>query len=280
MTNTETVSTERLQKMLDAEIPLGMSIEDARSIITELLASRTQSPAEWQVDAAQAVLLKYVEDRAAIREALRAASIPAPERSKEETGLEMTQEEIRLEDLKMMAQYSGPVVSFEVAEPYYLASCDHCGWVGSSEHCGTDSFGDDSDAYCPRCRAGGADCGKVAASLETPPLHKEGEAVCPDCNRHVMTAPEPATGWIAKCGRRLTRLSECGSGVECEAYPSPSPAPVPVTITDEMVERVCIAHTDRTGGWVTVHRDLKPSHRARMRAALTAALSQKPGEQG
>lgn len=77
----------------------------------------------------------------------------------------MTREEIRLENLKQMAKYEGPIVSFEVAEPFYLASCDKCGWVGSTELCGTDSWGDDSDVYCPRCSASGADCGKVAARL-------------------------------------------------------------------------------------------------------------------
>lgn len=77
----------------------------------------------------------------------------------------MTPEEIRLENLKQMAMYSGPIVSFEFREPFYLASCDACGWVGSTEHCGSDSFGDDSDVYCPRCHANGADCGKVAESL-------------------------------------------------------------------------------------------------------------------
>lgn len=77
----------------------------------------------------------------------------------------MTPEEHRLEDLKQMAAYTGPVVSFEVRETFYLASCDHCGWVGSSELCGTDSFGDDSDVYCPRCGSPGADGGKVAERI-------------------------------------------------------------------------------------------------------------------
>lgn len=66
---------------------------------------------------------------------------------------------------KMIAAFKGPVVSLEVREPYYLASCDACGWVGSSELCGTDSFGDDSDVYCPRCQSSGADCGEVAALI-------------------------------------------------------------------------------------------------------------------
>lgn len=77
----------------------------------------------------------------------------------------MTAEEHRLEYFKQMAAYNGPTVSFEVREPYYLASCDACGWVGSSELCGTDSWGDDSDVYCPRCQASGADCGKVAGRI-------------------------------------------------------------------------------------------------------------------
>ncbi|WIY54105.1 hypothetical protein O9Z70_06185 [Devosia sp. YIM 151766] len=89
---------------------------------------------------------------------------PAPDDGLVEGG-EMSPEEIRLENLKQMAAYDEPVVSFEVQEPYYLASCDRCGWVGSSERCGTDSFGDDSDVYCPRCFASGVDCGKVAERL-------------------------------------------------------------------------------------------------------------------
>jgi len=66
-----------------------------------------------------------------------------------------------------IAAYRGPVVSFDVTAPYYLASCDSCGWVGSSEHCGVDTGGDDSSVYCPRCEASGADCGKIAT--QTPP---------------------------------------------------------------------------------------------------------------
>ena len=48
-----------------------------------------------------------------------------------------------------------------VNEPYYPASCDKCGWQGSSEACGTDSWGDDSDVFCPTCHQSGADCGKA-----------------------------------------------------------------------------------------------------------------------
>jgi hypothetical protein len=83
--------------------------------------------------------------------------------------MEMTAEERRLEDLKQQAAYVGPIVSFDVREPYYLASCDHCGWVGSSELCGTDTWGDDSDVYCPRCHASGADYGKIAERIDSTP---------------------------------------------------------------------------------------------------------------
>lgn len=87
------------------------------------------------------------------------------------------QEDIRLERAKLIAAFPGPVVSFDVREPYYLASCDACGWVGSSQHCGTDTGGDDSDVYCPRCSASGADCGKVASCI-APRLDREsGEIV-------------------------------------------------------------------------------------------------------
>jgi len=72
-----------------------------------------------------------------------------------------------------IAFYNGPSVSFEVSEGFYLASCDTCGWVGSSEHCGTDSFGDDSDVFCPRCMSSGADCGKVAERLDAPSTERE-----------------------------------------------------------------------------------------------------------
>lgn len=75
---------------------------------------------------------------------------------------EMTREERRLEDLKQMAAYAGPVVSFDVRDPYYLASCDGCGWVGSSEACGTDEA---DDVFCPRCHRSGADCGKIATRV-------------------------------------------------------------------------------------------------------------------
>lgn len=35
------------------------------------------------------------------------------------------------------------------------------------------------------------------------------EARCGDCGRHVMADPQAASGFIAKCGKRLTRIEEC-----------------------------------------------------------------------
>lgn len=55
--------------------------------------------------------------------------------------------------------------TFEVRDPYYPAGCDKCGWTGSSEECGTDSWGDDSDVYCPKCSMSGADCGDVIQTI-------------------------------------------------------------------------------------------------------------------
>ncbi len=55
---------------------------------------------------------------------------------------------------------------FEVADPYYLASCDACGWVGSTELCGGGYWADDEDVYCPDCHRVGADIGKVAEAAK------------------------------------------------------------------------------------------------------------------
>lgn len=50
---------------------------------------------------------------------------------------------------------------------WYLASCDHCGWLGPSKECGTDhGIGDDSNVYCPKCDRSGADIGKVAEKFD------------------------------------------------------------------------------------------------------------------
>ncbi|PTQ12926.1 hypothetical protein CLG96_01935 [Sphingomonas oleivorans] len=58
---------------------------------------------------------------------------------------------------------------FAVPDPYYLASCDACGWVGSSEECGTDYWGDCGDVFCPKCYSDGADCGQVAETAVMEP---------------------------------------------------------------------------------------------------------------
>ncbi len=38
-----------------------------------------------------------------------------------------------------------------LADAFFMTECENCGWIGSSELCGTDNFGDDSDVYCPAC---------------------------------------------------------------------------------------------------------------------------------
>jgi hypothetical protein len=67
---------------------------------------------------------------------------------------------------QMIAAYRGPVVSFNVDDDrYYLASCDACGWVGSTELCPHD----EEDVICPRCFTSGADCGTVAEKIASRP---------------------------------------------------------------------------------------------------------------
>ena len=106
-------------------------------------------------------------------------------------GLDMQRE--RLAALgATIAFYPGPVLSFEIRPPYYLASCDGCGWVGSSEACGTD---DADDVFCPRCHRGGADCGRVAVLI--------GETV--DTATAVLRADleeAQAVAWMVKERRR------------------------------------------------------------------------------
>jgi hypothetical protein len=54
---------------------------------------------------------------------------------------------------------------FVTRHRWYLASCDACGWVGSTEECPPN----DEDVICPKCYQSGADCGKVAeAATELP----------------------------------------------------------------------------------------------------------------
>lgn len=42
------------------------------------------------------------------------------------------------------------------------------------------------------------------------------ERACELCGRHVMLRPEPATGFLAACGNRLTRIEECGTSDLCK----------------------------------------------------------------
>lgn len=88
------------------------------------------------------------------------------------------------------------------------------------------------------------DIPKIArAALSAP----KAEAVCEDCGRHIHTENRPALGWLATCGKRLTRLEECGSEPRCtvDEYGEPilPSSPVPA-ITDEAVERAAKAIHD------------------------------------
>lgn len=42
---------------------------------------------------------------------------------------------------------------FDVKDPFFLTSCEHCGWKGSSEMCGClkDYWSNDGDVTCPVC---------------------------------------------------------------------------------------------------------------------------------
>ncbi|TXN72384.1 hypothetical protein [Methylobacterium sp. WL6] len=81
----------------------------------------------------------------------RAASAEERERH-EPTDAEM-QAEIAAEEAARKASLPRAVAPIPVRARYFLMECEHCGWVGSSELCGTDSGGDDSDIYCPACDA-------------------------------------------------------------------------------------------------------------------------------
>ncbi|MCJ2009762.1 hypothetical protein, partial [Methylobacterium sp. J-092] len=80
----------------------------------------------------------------------RAASAEERERH-EPTDAEMLAE-IAAEEAARKAS-PRTVAPIPVRARYFLMECEHCGWVGSSELCGTNSGGDDSDIYCPACDA-------------------------------------------------------------------------------------------------------------------------------
>lgn len=53
---------------------------------------------------------------------------------------------------------NGEVIT--VHPDYYPASCDKCGWQGSSQDTiSSPTGGDDYDVLCPKCHHSGADCG-------------------------------------------------------------------------------------------------------------------------
>lgn len=66
---------------------------------------------------------------------------------------------------------------YKVYAPFYPASCDNCGWQGSSEKCGVDAGGDDSDVYCPVCHLPGCDHGTAAEKAVL--VNSRGRAVDP-----------------------------------------------------------------------------------------------------
>lgn len=57
--------------------------------------------------------------------------------------------------------------SWTTTAEYYLASCDSCGWIGSSEECVLYHYADDADVGCPKCGQSGVDCGRVAGTADT-----------------------------------------------------------------------------------------------------------------
>lgn len=65
---------------------------------------------------------------------------------------------------------NGEVVN--VDPDFYPASCDHCGWQGSSEDAiNSPTGGDDYEVLCPKCYRSGACGGKAgegAARIDQP----------------------------------------------------------------------------------------------------------------
>lgn len=271
MTNTETVSTERKVWPLGGYAPghyqnncvgcgkdfigdkrsvecLECAVANANRIIDEALSARTQSPAEWSVELPDDLRHTFpssmpanwpdvLESRAkadylgdskgtvdllrATAIYLRAASIPAPERSKEETGVKVkpTVTQAEADVLGMPAEVAQRVVD----------------WYWSA--------------------------------LETPPLHKEGEAVAWRwrVKGDQTWTYDPAQGFVDKHIADPTMEFE-------RVYA----APVPVPVTDEMVKRL----SDELWARLDLNGHTGDGVRKVARAGLAAALSQKPGEQG
>jgi hypothetical protein len=311
MTNTETVSTERLEKLAKGYETWGKTNSaqpqidlDTASALRELLAIRTQSPAEWQElqAAAQNVYDKLagelttvdIFDQERLGDALRAASIPVPERPKEETG-KLAEARRRMQE---KLDYFDAEVAEEIANENERADL----WM-------------DIEVLVDDLRT-------VLSALETPPLHKEGEdeLAIPGARKRVigtiahidhgktsLTAavtriiaaesaapvPVPLEDGLVEIieqsdtpdgGTALT-LRQYDQETVVVAYFPPvlPPAPVPVTVTDEEVRNGARGIWD--AGETGLPFEMAPPSLVRglmnqSRACLTAALSQKPGEQG
>lgn len=90
---------------------------------------------------------------------------------------------------------------------------------------------------------------------------RDDENLCPHCMRHVMRDPAPATGWIAYCGRRLTRIEECGRDGCCSndehgecVYPSASRVTPADPALDAATVEACVnVLEERRGRLINVH---------------------------
>jgi hypothetical protein len=264
-------------------------------LAAELLASRTQSPAEWEVEAAWARAERmsadtYIQNKSALREILkaveaarsklipneypenieRAASIPAPERSKEETvevrvkPLEWEEDEIGWWCAQPQAMIGGSGYEVRVTDRGQVRSRR-----GREDWAAFDGTLEEAKAAAQQDFEN-----RIISALETPPLHKEGEA-------DAYKVTDKLARYMSKISLVLADDAIVPSlKLDTERFDlTPlyaAPVPVPVTITDEMVDAAhsVIEKSFQSEPWVAG----PPSLLAR--AALTAALSQKPGEQG
>lgn len=204
--------------------------------------------------------------------ALRAASIPAPERSKEEAvrvkvkplEWEATEDEMgrngwrwRGKPAVGLAYIISVMVHGQLGERYEIAS--RTGNFASLEEAKAAAQADYEQ--------------RILSALETPPLHKEGEAI----------------GYVSQT--TLAHLKVGTSAVACSIYGAPvsihkiplyaAPAPVPVTITpDELVLRGLITEARMQCAHPNVHFHYSDGPRvmSRLADALEAALSKPTGE--
>ena len=311
MTNTETVSTERLERFMEwtrqhpAEWDLRTMKVNGRvshfmdpdtdtawlgfNAACDLLeASRTREPAEWQVedewlaDWRKGLRNCWDEDESpswpvvetyitALFGRLRAASIPAPERSKEETL------RVKAEDGPMLQQVMGRFQIYqemapeedETWESWYYAAIDMLR----------------------------SEVREILSSLETPPLHKEGEAVYFADGNTVRKRVGSAFG---EGDVLFCTPSAWFAANEVADLLNAAPVPVPVTITPDdgardalLAEVISLIEDDMYGpGEAEDVPERLAFNRACRRQInritsrfvvapkLTASLSQKPGEQG